>query len=144
MNDFKKDLLTEFAHLRNRNAFNVLRQLSIDEVFEWGNTYIPTRHLVDRLQRITHYETLDLTNSDFLFGFEVDKKHKNGPEIHVINRTGLIYIFNKDTKRFITVLGARPGQISRYFHALKLEITDEVQEVIDKAYENYKKGVNNK
>ncbi len=46
---------------------------------------------------------------------EVDRHHKNGPEIHEISDTGIITIFNKTTRKMITQLIARPAQITRYF-----------------------------
>lgn len=46
---------------------------------------------------------------------EVDRHHRNGPEIHCISDTGIITIFNKRTKKMITQLIARPGQIKRYY-----------------------------
>lgn len=46
---------------------------------------------------------------------EVDRHHKNGPEIHKISDTGIITIFNKRTQKMITQLIARPGQIKRYY-----------------------------
>ena len=46
---------------------------------------------------------------------EVDRHHKNGPEIHEISDTGIITIFNKATHKMITQLIARPAQITRYF-----------------------------
>ena len=48
---------------------------------------------------------------------EVDRHHKNGPEIHEISDTGIITIFNKATHKMITQLIARPTQIKRYFTA---------------------------
>ena len=45
----------------------------------------------------------------------VDRHHKNGPEVHEISDTGIITIFNQRTKKMITKLIARPGQIKRYF-----------------------------
>ena len=45
----------------------------------------------------------------------IDRHHKNGPEIHEISDTGIITIFNQRTKKMITQLIARPGQIRRYF-----------------------------
>lgn len=46
---------------------------------------------------------------------EIDRHHKNGPEIHEISDTGIITVFNKNTHKMITQLIARPGQIRRYF-----------------------------
>ena len=45
----------------------------------------------------------------------VDKGHKNGPEIHNLSDTGIITIQNQRTKKMITKLIARPGQIKRYY-----------------------------
>jgi len=46
---------------------------------------------------------------------EIDRHHKNGPEIHQISDTGIITIFNKASKKMITCLIARPSQIKRYY-----------------------------
>lgn len=46
----------------------------------------------------------------------VDKGHKNGPEIHELSDTGIITIYNQRTKKMITKLIARPGQIARYYN----------------------------
>ena len=45
----------------------------------------------------------------------VDRGHKNGPEIHNLSDTGIITIQNQKTKKMITKLIARPGQIKRYY-----------------------------
>ena len=45
----------------------------------------------------------------------VDRGHRNGPEIHEITDTGIINIYNERTKKLVTKLIARPGQIKRYF-----------------------------
>ena len=46
---------------------------------------------------------------------EVDRGHRNGPEVHKISSTGIITIFNKRSGRLITKLIARPNQIRRYW-----------------------------
>lgn len=46
---------------------------------------------------------------------EVDKGHKNGPEIHKVSTTGIVTIYNKRTGKLITKLIARPNQIRRYW-----------------------------
>ena len=45
----------------------------------------------------------------------VDRGHWNGPEIHSISSTGIITIQNQRTKKIVTKLIARPGQIARYY-----------------------------
>jgi hypothetical protein len=47
--------------------------------------------------------------------FKWDKGHPNGPELHTITDTGIIIIRNERTKRLVTTLIARPGQIYRYY-----------------------------
>jgi hypothetical protein len=46
---------------------------------------------------------------------EVDRGHRNGPEVHKISSTGIITIYNKRSGRLITKLIARPNQIRRYW-----------------------------
>ena len=45
----------------------------------------------------------------------LDKGHRNGAEIHVISSTGIVTIYNQRTKKLITKLIARPGQIRKYW-----------------------------
>lgn len=56
-----------------------------------------------------------------LISFLVDKHHKNGREIHCITNTGMILIFNEETKVLATILIARPEQIERYYNAISLK-----------------------
>lgn len=65
--------------------------------------------------------------------FIIDKGHRNGPEIHEITDTAIINIYNKRTKKLITRLIARPGQIKRYYNG------NAPKEVVNKAFENTKK-----
>ena len=46
---------------------------------------------------------------------EVDRGHRNGPEIHKISDTGIITVYNKRSGKMITKLIARPNQIKRYY-----------------------------
>lgn len=47
--------------------------------------------------------------------FIVNRGHKNGAERHVLTTTGIIIIYNATTKKMVTKLIARPGQIRRYY-----------------------------
>lgn len=67
----------------------------------------------DRQERRKLIETIGYGNT--IKTVVVDRHHKNGPEIHEISDTGIITIFNQKTKKMITQLIARPGQIKRYF-----------------------------
>lgn len=46
---------------------------------------------------------------------EIDRGHRNGPELHEVSDTGIVTIYNKRTGKMITKLIARPGQLKRYF-----------------------------
>ena len=48
-----------------------------------------------------------------IFSAELDRGHKNGSEIHVVTDTAIIKIYNARTKKHVTDLIARPGQIGR-------------------------------
>lgn len=61
----------------------------------------------NRLQCVNH-------DSKRVAYFEVDKKHRNGPEVHCLKEDGTILIYNKGSGRFITVFLARPGQLDTY------------------------------
>lgn len=45
----------------------------------------------------------------------VDRGHPDGPELHSLTDTGVIIIQNYRTKRVITKLIARPGQVRRFY-----------------------------
>lgn len=58
--------------------------------------------------------------------FLVNAGHMNGDEIHTITEKGIILIQNYKTKKLITFLIARRGQITRYWEQLNLDLpTDE-------------------
>jgi len=44
-----------------------------------------------------------------------NRDHVDGPEIHEISSTGIISIYNVESKKLVTRLIARPEQISRYY-----------------------------
>lgn len=69
---------------------------------------------------------------------EIDKGHRNGPEIHKVTSTGIILIYNKRSGKMITKLIARVPQIKRYYTNL-----DEIpKRTLDLAREHQKKGWN--
>lgn len=74
--------------------------------------------------------------------FVVDKGHKNGKEIHTLTTTGIIVIQNLNTKKVVTMLIARPGQVERYYIDEHKYINDDVKKVINIAREHQKLGYN--
>ena len=86
---------------------------------------IPTKHLKSRQNR--YKKAIDLNaNANIDKSFIVDKGHKDGKEIHGVSERAVIFILNKETRRFITVLLARPGQVKRLYNACNLEVPDEI------------------
>lgn len=84
-----------------------------------------TKHIGERKNRLDVYFKVKEVGG-VLDTFIVDKDHPNGDEVHVITNTGFILIFNHRTKRFITVLHARPAQLKRYYLDLGEEVPTEV------------------
>ena len=96
-----------------------------------------TKHIEDRPDRLKAYK--HLLSKEFLQCFRVDNNHYNGDEIHCINNKGLIYIYNYNSYRLITLLHPRPKQIKRYYYSLNLKIPNNIKKLID---ENYKRNNN--
>lgn len=75
-------------------------------------------HYVNRGDRANNMNyNIKLVNA-----FVVDKHHENGLEIHAIYDDGAIKIFNYRTKKLITVLFGRVGQIVRYYQELGIPL----------------------
>lgn len=83
-----------------------------------------------------HYQTDRIKRHEFIInqigegkplkGFLVDKGHKNGKEIHIVTTTGIIKIYNANTKILITELIARPNQINKLYHSRNLSAPPEL------------------
>ena len=50
--------------------------------------------------------------------FLVDRKHRDGKEIHELSDTGIVTIYNSTSKKMVTRLIATPRQIRRYYEAI--------------------------
>lgn len=93
----------------------VIRELSKNFQYRLINSKNTTMHVLERQGRFEEYRKRGLLENFPVAGFEVDRGHIHGTEFHIITNTGLIYTYNSNTRRFITILGARPEQISRYY-----------------------------
>ena len=93
---------------------------------------VSSLHISTRFYRTSKYKYLMSTK--FIDMFIVDTGHLNGLEIHCINEYGLIYIYNKDTGKLITILHPRPMQLKRYYIQLELTISKEIREIINICY----------
>jgi hypothetical protein len=80
-----------------------------------------TKHFSERETRMKIYSSIKNLGNVY-DSFVVDKNHPNGDEVHVLTDTGFILIFNERTKKFITLLHARPMQLKRYYINLGEEI----------------------
>ena len=99
------------------------------------NVKYVTEHYINRSDRVKNMNyNIKLVNA-----FVVDKHHENGLEIHAIYDDGTIKIFNYRTKKLITVLFGRVGQIVRYYQELSIPVP---YAVLCKADENEKQGRN--
>lgn len=121
--------------------FNVIEKIS-DDSFNLNNA---TYHfLYERFKR--NQLVKDYLDDEFkvIAQFVVDKNHPNGNEIHTILDNGLIIIQNFNTKKVITYLIARPGQIRRYWYDLNLKVpsTKEFQDLIELCKEHTEKNWN--
>lgn len=65
---------------------------------------------------------------------EIDRGHRNGPELHKVSTTGIVTVYNKRTGRLVTKLIARPGQLRRYFEEVPEEL---MKKAIDNARHGY-------
>lgn len=76
----------------------------------------------DRKNRFKSFneKTNDIGNP--VYSFVVNCGHSNGKEIHTITEKAVILIHNVETKKLVTMLFARPGQIIRYWKTLNIEL----------------------
>ena len=125
-----------------RTSFEVIAMLS--KPVDLSNVKA-TEHWKDRGDRISSYASKVRDVGDAVYSFVVDTKHPNGNEIHTITERAFIIIQNERTKKFITVLAARPAQITRYWKNLGKSIpNDPTFNLIMRFAENNKgRGMNN-
>ena len=74
--------------------------------------------------------------------FIVDRGHANGDEIHEIRDNGLIIIFNRNTKKLVSKLIARPQQIKRYYNTNGREPPKEIENILHLAELHERLGYN--
>lgn len=89
-----------------------------------------TKHIGERETRMKIYSSIKEFGNVY-DSFIVDKNHPNGDEVHALTDTGFILIFNQRTKKFITLLHARPMQLKRYY----LNLGETVPSVVEKICE---------
>jgi len=73
-----------------------------------------TKHGEEKLETRLKIYLEKLGRADKVKTLILDKGHRDGPERHVIHENRLVYIYNVNSRKFITVLYARDGQLRRY------------------------------
>jgi|LGOV01.1.fsa_nt_gb hypothetical protein len=109
--------------------FNIISKVNSNILDVTNNI---TSHSNNNYKRYEVYKYILSTN--FIDCFIVDKGHINGLEVHCINEYGLIYVYNKDSKKLITILNPRPMQVKRYYIALSLTINKNIKRLIQVAH----------
>ena len=79
---------------------------------------VNTKHYSNERSSRKNFIVDEIGIGNVIDAFIVDRYHYEGPEVHILTSTGLILIYNLYSKRFITVLIARPAQIERYYVAI--------------------------
>lgn len=98
-----------------------------------------TMHSYDRLER-QNFIKENIGFGEHFDSIVWDKGHRNGKEIHTITTTGIICIYNFYTRKFITMLIARPQQIKRYYYGKPFP--KGLNEILKLAEEHQRKGWN--
>lgn len=125
----------------NAGKFILVKELSLEELKPYLENTDITMHVQSRIDRIAAYK--DLENSGIVAGYVIDKGHTNGNEVHIIYHKALIKIYNQNTKKYITPIAARPGQIKRYFGKSPSVYNKVRKEVLHYAWHNVEAGLNN-
>ena len=95
------------------------------ETFKAGGQ---TSHALNRSKRLQIAERLIIEESAKVVKIAlVDKGHKNGKEVHLVDNDGIVKVYNERTHKFITVLIARVPQIERY----KVKVTKAMRSKIE-------------
>lgn len=106
-----------------------IRKLSADEMKRYTQSKAQTEHITHRTDRLTRYKL-----GTPLDAFEVDKNHRHGTEIHIIDSKGFICVYNTKTEKHITTMSGRPAQIKRYYKDLNIRYSAQIAQAIRIAY----------
>ena len=133
-------LVNEGFH-RAENMFDVLDMLP--EPVDFTQALSTSHWNNDRSARSQRYE--QETKGEGVYSFIVDTGHPNGFEIHTITDKAFIVIQNERTKRLITILAARPGQIKRYWKNRNQKLPNDsiFRFIMNNAVNNQDIGLNN-
>lgn len=94
--------------------------LDADDYRNWF-TFDKTFHVKESI-RENHLNV----DSILQYAFLVDKKHINGPEVHLMLDDATIVVLNYESRMVVTYLFARPGQIKRYFESFGIALDENI------------------
>lgn len=135
-NSVKRVLKEEF---NRRGKFDIVGELPNPvDVNNLQNTLHAKNDRNDRLNRIKS----QIGSGEPVVSFVVDTGHPNGNEIHTILNNGVIVIQNERTKKLITSLIARPGQIKRYWNNQGKRVPEDLTYLLDIARNHQQQGMN--
>ncbi len=97
-------------------------------------------YITDRAQREQKIREIGIGKE--LDSFDVDKGHRNGPEIHVVTSTGIIIIYNAWTHKMVTKKIARPRQIENLYMSKYNSLSKIPQSVLELARYHQRMGWN--
>lgn len=75
-----------------------------------------------RYRKILSLEKFPVINESFL----VDNGHEKGKEIHCVSMHGIVYIYNYNSRKLITMILARPNQIKRLYDSVGKNVPAEI------------------
>ena len=110
-------------------CFRVIELVSDTEPVKVSLSRHAARDRRERLARVAHEVGLGEVERMCV----VDTGHPAGYELHVLTTTGVVLVLNERTRRLVTVLIARPGQVRRYYAPFGEEASDAL---IARAFEN--------
>lgn len=105
------------------------------EVFEPSNK--ATKHTKERQKRLALANQLIISESAKVIQYSIcDTEHKNGLEVHVVYNNGIVFIYNMESRKLITVLIARVPQIERYNVAITKTMRKKINMHVAQGYNN--------
>ena len=112
----------------------MFRIIKTIDSFEPSNA---TKHTKERQKRIALAKQLIISESAKVMQNTIcDTGHKNGLEVHVVYNNGIVFVYNMESRKLITVLIARVPQIERYNVAITKTMRKKINTHVAQGYNN--------
>ena len=112
--------------------FKYIKKLSLECYNDFDKK--TTHFSAERQERYNKYLPL-IENSEIIKMCIIDTEHRNGLEVHIINDNAICLVYNLKSRKLVTPLALREGQLKRY------NLYD--KRLREKARVNQKNGFNN-